>query len=510
MTDYSWPDVKRAVEDALERPAAERAALIEQTCPDPTVRKQAMRLLRSCERALETGSPLDVSALAFAAPIIAEVDRDDGAVPAGLRDALAGHYTIERELGRGGMATVYLARDERHGRSVAVKVVRSDLPFDQSASLGAARFKREIEIAARLSHPHILAMHDSGAAAGLLYYIMPYVEGESLHDRLARGGRLPIADIVRVLRDVASALAHAHRHGIVHRDIKPGNILLNLDGDALVSDFGVAKALAAASGGDTSRSDQTTTNIVLGTPAYIAPEQVASKATIDQRADLHALGVVAYEMLSGALPFEGRAVHELLAAHLTEQPAPIGLRRPDTPPVLAELVSRLLAKNPADRPQQATEVLESLNATALLSSSSTTLELKRQRSRQRALGGAVLVVAIAALIAGVVLRDQNVDRIETIAVLPFANTSGDPENEPFSDGLTEELIAALSKVSGLKVAGSHVHVRAQRERAQHAQHRRHTQCHQRTRRQRASRQQQHQSEHAAGGCPRDGGMVGNV
>jgi len=255
-------------------------------------------------------------AVQFAAPLVTEVEEQ------GLRAALAGRYTIERELGQGGQATVYLARDERHGRLVALKVLHQP-----SRAEGAAWFEREIEFAARLSHPHILPLYDSGAAAGRLYYITPYVDGESLRDRLARSGPFPLANALRILRDVARALAHAHRHGVVHRDIKPANILLNREGDALVSDFGVAKALAAG-------AELTEGGLVIGTPAYMAPEQAAGDPTIDTRADLYSFGVVASELLIGAT-----------------------LSLP-----LAALVDRLLAKRPADRPSDATEVLQLLDA----------------------------------------------------------------------------------------------------------------------------------------------------
>ena len=204
--------------------------------------------------------------------------------PSKLAEALSGRYTIERELGAGGMATVYLAEDMKHRRNVAVKVLRAEL----AATVGPDRFLREIETVAQLTHPHILPLHDSGDANGFLYYVMPYVEGESLRSRLAREGELPIADAVRLLRDVADALALAHRRGVVHRDIKPDNVLLSGQ-HAYVTDFGVAKAVSEATG----RQQLTTVGVTLGTPTYMAPEQAAADPNVDHRADLYAFGVLA-------------------------------------------------------------------------------------------------------------------------------------------------------------------------------------------------------------------------
>ena len=332
--------------EALDLPQHARAAFLAACCQDTAQRSEAKRLLRACERAA-TSPVLDSPAPQFAAPVLTEVLTES------LRSALAERYVIERELGRGGQATVYLARDERHGRLVALKVLEPALLREDGSSQGA-RFQREIAFAARLSHPHILPLYDSGAAAGRLYYVTPYVNGESLRDRLTRIRRLPLDQAVRVLRDVARALAHAHRQGVVHRDIKPANILLNQEGDALVSDFGVAKALDGAEIPDGS--------LVLGTPAYMAPEQAGGGSAIDHRADLYSFGVVAYELLTGATPFPGRTRQELMAAHLAEVPRPIAASQPELPPALATLVDRLLAKRPGDRPRDATEVLELLDA----------------------------------------------------------------------------------------------------------------------------------------------------
>jgi serine/threonine-protein kinase len=459
-----WQEVKRITADALEQPEHERAAFVERACTDPDLRRQVEALLSSCLEADAADAFLMEPAPVFAAALVEHVDEADGGettigaareAPADLQAALAGRYTIGRELGRGGMATVYLARDERHRRDVALKVVHQDLASIVGPSSGARRFQREIEIAARLNHPHILPLYDSGAAAGHLYYIMPFVDGETLRGRLARAGALSIHDAVRLLRDVARALAHAHGHGVVHRDIKPENILLNRDGDALVADFGVAKALAAAVGPD--QQTLSAIGLVLGTPAYMAPEQALGDADTDHRADLYALGLVAYEVLAGAPPFSGRNAHELTAAHLTKAPTPIGDLRPDVPPALARLVTALLAKAPAERPQDATQVLRALadEPNATLSPVVTRPLRSRARVPKRiVLGVSALLLVTAVVWLGTYWRSDSVmPPSPSIAVIPFVSTSGNADDDPFTDGLTDELIAALSRVPALKVVG---------------------------------------------------------
>jgi serine/threonine-protein kinase len=272
-----------------------------------------------------------------------------------LDSALAGRYRVERELGAGGMATVFLAEDLKHHRQVAIKVLRPEL----AASLGAERFLREIEIAAKLSHPHILPLHDSGGEGEVLYYVMPFVDGQSLRDRLAKGGALPVDEATRAIREVADALAYAHSHGVVHRDIKPENILLS-SGHALVTDFGVAKAVSDAA----STASLTGTGISLGTPAYMAPEQAAADPDVDRRADIYALGVMAYEIIAGVPPFVGATPAQVIAGHLTRAPEPLASHRPSVPPAVAALVTRCLEKNPADRWQSADDLLRALDAAA--------------------------------------------------------------------------------------------------------------------------------------------------
>src|SRR2546426_2416332 len=238
-----------------------------------------------------------------------------------IQAALAKRYAIQRELGHGGMAVVFYAEDRKHHRPVAVKVLRPEL----GAVIGSERFLREIEIAAQLTHPHILPLYDSGAAVGLLYYVMPYVEGESLRDRLEREKQLPLDDALQIAREVADALSFAHSYGVVHRDIKPENILLEA-GHAVVSDFGIARALTAAGA-----RRITQTGIALGTPAYMSPEQAAADTELDGRSDVYSLGCVLYEMLAGQPPFTGPTVESVVHQHLTAAPPPVTALRPTVP-----------------------------------------------------------------------------------------------------------------------------------------------------------------------------------
>jgi Tol biopolymer transport system component len=270
-----------------------------------------------------------------------------------LRLALDGRYAVEWEVGRGGMSRVYAARDLRHGRRVAIKVLRPEL----ASILGADRFLREIEIAARLQHPHILPLFDSGEAADLLFYVMPFVTGETLRARLSRMGRLTIADAARIGREVTDALGYAHREGVVHRDVKPENVMLGA-GHAYVMDFGIAKALSEA----TDHSGITSAGLTLGTPAYMAPEQAAAAPNVDHRADIYALGTLLYEMLAGHTPFSGSTAQRILARQMTEAPAPIQDERPDTPDAMAWGIERALEKDPDRRWQHAHELMPAIES----------------------------------------------------------------------------------------------------------------------------------------------------
>jgi class 3 adenylate cyclase/tetratricopeptide (TPR) repeat protein len=265
--------------------------------------------------------------------------------------ALSEHYTIERELGAGGMATVYLATDRKHSRQVAVKVLRPEL----AASVGVERFLREIRIAATLQHPHILPLHDSGEADGLLYYVMPFVEGESVGNLLRRDGPLPVPFAIRLLREISDALAYAHAEGVVHRDIKPDNVMVSSQ-HALLMDFGVAKLVMGSGDG----SDPTGTSVLLGTPAYMAPEQISGESELDHRTDIYALGVLAYQMLVGEAPFARSSPQAVMAAHLTVAPPSVSSRR-SIPSALDHWVARCLAKSPEERWQSATEAVQHLD-----------------------------------------------------------------------------------------------------------------------------------------------------
>lgn len=311
------------------------------------------------------------------------------------------------------MSRVFLANEVSLNRKIVLKV----LPSELAGAVMLDRFRREIQMAAQLQHPHILPVFSSGEVSGLPYFTMPFVIGESLRKQLGASGGFPIADTVRILREVASALAYAHRCGIVHRDIKPDNILLS-HGSAMVMDFGVAKAIHAAM--RPNDNALTSEGLVIGTPAYMSPEQAAGDLELDHRSDIYALGVMAYEMLAGTTPFAGRSRHAMLAAHLVEQPEPVATRRPDIPDPLATLVMYCLQKEPGDRPQHSAELVSALDSGNFSGESRATTRRGR--------------------------------REPSIAVLPFANLSADPENEYFSDGIADEIISALSRIASLRVA----------------------------------------------------------
>ena len=364
-----------------------------------------------------------------------------------LKAALADRYTIERELGSGGMATVYLAEDLKHHRKVAVKVLRPEL----ASALGADRFQQEIEIAAQLHHPHILPLYDSGEADEFLYYIMPYEEGQSLRDKLAKVGEVPIPEAVRILRDVVEALKHAHKHNVVHRDIKPDNVMLAED-HALVTDFGVAKAVSEATGA----VGLTTEGVALGTPAYMAPEQAAADPHIDHRADIYAVGVIAYELLAGRTPFVGTTQQELLAAHVTQAPDPVTKYRELVPGALAALVMKCLEKKAADRWQTAEELLPQLEALTTPSGGVTPtgmmpVGVARRSWRVAAATGVGAVVLAVLLVIALLPRGSSVVLDpERIVVAVFRNETGDPSLDPLGKQ------AGHGITQGIRGAGSFV------------------------------------------------------
>jgi eukaryotic-like serine/threonine-protein kinase len=375
-----------------------------------------------------------------------------------LQRTLGASYTIERELGGGGMSRVFVAEETSLGRKVVVKV----LPPDLAATVNVERFRREIQLAARLQHPHIVPVLSSGVSDGLPFYTMPFIEGESLRARLSRVAKLDVGESTKILRDVLAALSYAHEHGVVHRDIKPENILLT-GPFAVVTDFGVAKALSASTTGGASI---TTVGVVLGTPAYMAPEQAAGDPATDHRADIYAVGAVAYEMLSGERLFADRPAHAIMAAHALEVPASLTAKTRGIPPALADLIAKCLEKDPAQRPQTEQEVLRALDAIGARGGRGGVwrpilLPSGRRGRRRTSLGILVALLALALIYGGYRLTaqrtplDTNVTQAKAplaIAVLPFANMSGVRENEYFSDGMTEELIQALGTVPGLQVA----------------------------------------------------------
>jgi serine/threonine-protein kinase len=340
---------------ALARAPDERSAYLDDACGgDATLRAQVGRLVAECERLEhdETRYLEQPAALRFAS--LWDEAHDDAA----FRAAMGDRFRIDGEAGRGGMAIVYRAHDLRDDRSVALKVLRTTM-----SSGASARFRREIAVAARLRHPNIVPVLDSGECGDRLWYTMPLVAGESLGAILHRAGRLPVPDAVRILREISEALACAHGHGIVHRDLKPDNVLMG-DGTAAIADFGVAKAVFLATHGDAAPTTdiRTATGVGVGTPAYMAPEQAAGEKSVDHRADLYALGVMAYQILAGVTPFSGESRQALITAHLAAHPAPLSMHRRDVPVPLAARVMRLLAKRPADRPASVTEVIAALGA----------------------------------------------------------------------------------------------------------------------------------------------------
>ena len=357
-----------------------------------------------------------------------------------LRAALSERYRLEGEAGRGGMATVYLAEDLRHNRRVAVKVLRPEL----SAALGGERFLKEIQVTAGLQHPDILPLYDSGEADGHLYYVMPFIEGETLRDRLVREGRLGLDEALDIARSVAAALQFAHERGVVHRDVKPRNILLQ-SGRAILADFGVSLAIAEAGG-----ARLTETGLSVGTPRYMSPEQAAGTTEVDHRSDVHALGAIVYEMLAGDPPFTGRNTQAVLAQLLTEEPVPLRRVRPDVPEVVDAAVMRALAKTPGDRFDTVAEFAAEL-ASARTTDSGASLPPQRiRRARTIAIGAVALVVVAVAAAVALVRSGPESTQIRSLAVLPFQllAASGETQGqETLVQGIHSSLSSELSRLT---------------------------------------------------------------
>jgi eukaryotic-like serine/threonine-protein kinase len=410
-----------------------------------------------------------------------------------LQEGLQGTYTIERELGRGGMATVYLAQDLRHDRPVALKVLLPEL----ASTLGPERFQREIRLAARLQHPHILTVHDSGETAGQLWFTMPFVEGESLRDRLRRERQLPVEDALRIATEAARGLDYAHQHGIVHRDIKPENILLTRDGSTLVADFGIARALTAGgqSEGRTvgeSEVPLTQTGLAIGTPAYMSPEQASGDKNIDARTDVYSLGTVLYEMLAGEAPFTGPTTQAIIARRLTEPAPSVRRLRPNVPESVDEAIRRSLAPIAADRFGSVADFARELTtagrygttgrrdggtaergteetatvaqnaATQPVAPASTTVPPSHRSAvpSKRRIPVAALTLGLGFLIGlGVLFAWRHSHGAEEdgggkrLAVLPFENL-GDSADAYFADGITDAVRGKLTALSGMRVIAS--------------------------------------------------------
>src|ERR1043166_3940447 len=408
-----WAVLAPLIDGALDLPAGDRGEYFDRvTGGDAALRQQLELLVLECERSAPV---LDGSAAECFPLLFEEPDSP-------LTGVIGDRFLIERELGRGGMARVYLAHDHKHGRQVAVKILRPEV----AALLGPERFLREIHTAANLQHPHILPLHDSGDAGGRLFYVMPYVEGESLRDRLHREPQLPLDEAIRIAQEVADALAYAHARGVIHRDIKPENILLSR-GHALLMDFGIARAISSA-GSNTI----TETGLAIGTPAYMPPEQASGSQPLDGRADIYALGCVLYEMLAGHPPFWGSTPQEILRRHALDPIPPLRSARPELPESVERVVARALAKTPVDRFATA-ETFRSACKTLDQSAALT-------RGAKAGLVGMAIMAVLLALLAIVKLRgsrsDQTVpNRAETprsVAVMPCRNL-GETADESFSD-----------------------------------------------------------------------------
>lgn len=470
MTPERWRVVDAVLRDALTRAPIDRAAHVAQACADDADLRREVESLLAANVADDFLERPAMSADTPASTL--------------LTGALAGRYTIERELGRGGMATVYLARDLRHRRLVALKVLDPKL----GTLLGPSRFTREIETAARLSHPHILPLHDSAEADGVLFYVMPYVAGGSLREQLRRhDGPLPIGQTLRLVRQVGAALDYAHRHDVVHRDVKPENILLDEEGHALVADFGIARALQrATTAGSASLSRDaaetlTQTGAVIGTPAYMSPEQALGRHDIDGRSDQYSLGCVAFELLAGASPFTGTSTEQL--SQRFTQPPSIASRRPDLPQAVDAVLARALALAPARRFDTVTAFADAL-ADALSrvpheegargdvgAPPAHLVGGRRSVARRRTVVAVALGVIALATVYGTLIRTRETGStspsrpadtraaaaadarlsVPSLAVLPLRNYSGDAAQDYFAGGLTDELTTTLAKIAGLRV-----------------------------------------------------------
>jgi len=458
MTPQTASRLAALFDRAISGPPEMRSSILaEVSATEPELARELAALLSAHDAADGYFEKLsrEVIAPAVTAAGLGEAEADR-ALLSRLESALAPAYRIEREIVGGGMSRVFVATEVGLARKVVIKV----LPPEMSLGVSVERFRREIRLSARLQHPHIVPVLASDAADGLLYYVMPYVDGKTLRARISRDGALPLGDALAIWRDVLDALGFAHQHGIVHRDVKPENILLS-GRNALVADFGIARAIeAAAEEGDVKDKDVTAQGVTLGTPSYMAPEQVSGEGEADQRIDIYAAGLVMYEMLAGRSPFAGLSKRETVLAHLTQTAPP--LTRPDVPAGLAALVLRCLEKNPEARPHTAESILQQLESGAVGEVPHTV------RRRKYALLATVIVVASALFAgAGYVVRQgvtspraeafvsaAGSDQRPSLVVLPLTNRSADPADAGLADGMTEELIGTLSRNPDLRVIAS--------------------------------------------------------
>ena len=433
-----WTEVVNLFERALERPAEEREQFLTTAANgDEELRKQVAAML---EADSSPSSLLDATPDGLTTTFL----KDTGPDRVGQK---VGSYVIVNEIGRGGAATVYLATDVKHHRSVALKLLNADASF----ALGGGRFRREIDVVAQLQHPHILPLYDSGEMDGLLYYVMPLVSGETLRDRIARDGQLPIDDVRRIAADVGAALDYAHHRGVIHRDIKPANILLD-EAHAVIADFGIAHRVV-----DDGADQLTATGVVIGTPAYMSPEQCTGAREIDARSDVYALGCVLFEMLTGAPPFRAASAVTLVAQHLQGTVPSARALRPELSPRVDDVFSQALAKEPADRFASVRDLVRALNDALALgrvsdapAATTPVRPAPHRRSRPRWLAAPVLLVIITGLSVWQLAGRRTVGP-PSIAVLPFVNMSGDSTNEYFSDGVTEEITGALAQLGRVHV-----------------------------------------------------------
>lgn len=466
LSPERWRTLEPLLDAALEIPPEGRSTFIDEICGgDAALRAELAAMLDECAE-----DDADLSRPAAERFVSLLDERHDLAL---LRAALASQYAVGRILGQGGMGTVYLARDLRHERDVAVKVLAPELADDESA----ARFLGEIRLTARLRHPHILPLFDSGIAYGRPWYVTPYVEGGTLRDRLARDGVLPLADALRVLREVASALAYAHARGVVHRDVKPENVLID-DGGALLGDFGIARAIECATSIDAPHTLTALTAAGFGTPAYMAPEQGAPGALADHRVDLYALGVIAHEMLCGRPPLAGSVAEGMRAEHDPAPRTPAPRLHPDLPAEMAPLISRLLAEHPEDRIQSAEELLRELDSVGPSSAASeegadpgplpaTSREgsdawpLRLTTRRWQVARGTLVVVGALALAGatGWAVRTWRAApslSSSRVLVVPFENATGDPALAPLGRMAADWVAQGLARTGAVDVSSEMV------------------------------------------------------